>query len=322
MSLQFKAFLYEDKPGRPKEIRRFAVDQDVSSSYDYLRRKVATVFPNLGEDNFALQWRDTDGDLIWFNSDEELIQALGQLNTDVFRLYIKQNGSSQSDGDAQESRGPRCGRRRNCGPGFQGPFGPWMAPPPYGHFGPRFQPPPFPFFQSPSEGQEKKPEEKSQESTGCGSSSQQQSQGQFAADSYLKHMGNAVADFLQPFGIDVDINVEHKGKQEKCPGSQKPETSDQGQKQDTAQDKSRDSPDETDWTFLKKDGAKSEDETKESTGEDKMETDEDGGLKAALSQLMDMGFNDHGGWLTNLLKTYNCDISRVLEAMQPAQGSK
>lgn len=42
----------------------------------------------------------------------------------------------------------------------------------------------------------------------------------YLAEGYLKHMGNAVADFLQPFGIDVDINVEHKGNREKCTGSQ------------------------------------------------------------------------------------------------------
>ena len=37
---------------------------------------------------------------------------------------------------------------------------------------------------------------------------------------YLKHMGNAVANFLQPFGVDVDINVEHKGERSKCTGTQ------------------------------------------------------------------------------------------------------
>jgi len=40
-------------------------------------------------------------------------------------------------------------------------------------------------------------------------------------ENYLQHVGNAVADFLQPFGIDVDINVEHKGKRTTCPGTKK-----------------------------------------------------------------------------------------------------
>ena len=41
---------------------------------------------------------------------------------------------------------------------------------------------------------------------------------------YLKHMGNAVANFLQPFGVDVDINVEHKGERSKCTGTTQPGT--------------------------------------------------------------------------------------------------
>ena len=50
--------------------------------------QVASVFPNLSE-NFALQWRDNDRDLISYNSDEELMQALTQLSEEVFCLYIK-----------------------------------------------------------------------------------------------------------------------------------------------------------------------------------------------------------------------------------------
>ena len=46
------------------------------------------MFPNLG-DNFALQWKDSDGDLIWFNSDEELLQALSVHADGEFKLYIK-----------------------------------------------------------------------------------------------------------------------------------------------------------------------------------------------------------------------------------------
>ena len=40
-------------------------------------------------------------------------------------------------------------------------------------------------------------------------------------DDYLQHVGNAVADFLQPFGINVDINVQHKSNRVMCPGTKK-----------------------------------------------------------------------------------------------------
>lgn len=57
MSLTFKAFLYERTwRGDPVEIRRFTVDQDVSSSYAYLVEKVVQVFPSLTPNNFILAW--------------------------------------------------------------------------------------------------------------------------------------------------------------------------------------------------------------------------------------------------------------------------
>ena len=48
----------------------------------------------------------------------------------------------------------------------------------------------------------------------------------------------------------------------------------------------------------------------------------DARLKAALDRLLSMGFNDHGGWLTNLLKASECDIGRALDAMQPHRSRK
>lgn len=57
MSLTFKAFLYERTwRGDPVEIRRFTVDQDVSSSYAYLLEKVVQVFPSLTTGNAILAW--------------------------------------------------------------------------------------------------------------------------------------------------------------------------------------------------------------------------------------------------------------------------
>ena len=52
MSMTVKAYLL-GKEDSPKEIRRFAVDQDVSTSFEYLNRKVVEVFSNLR--NIAFQ---------------------------------------------------------------------------------------------------------------------------------------------------------------------------------------------------------------------------------------------------------------------------
>lgn len=57
MSLTVKAFLHERTwRGDPIEIRRFTVDQDVSSSYAYLVEKLVQVFPSLTPANFVLAW--------------------------------------------------------------------------------------------------------------------------------------------------------------------------------------------------------------------------------------------------------------------------
>ncbi len=57
MSLTIKAFLYERTwLSNPVEIRRFTVDQDVSSSYAYLLEKVVQVFPSVKSENVILAW--------------------------------------------------------------------------------------------------------------------------------------------------------------------------------------------------------------------------------------------------------------------------
>ena len=117
MSLTLKAFLYDKTwRGDPVEIRRFTIDQDVSSSYAYLVEKVVQVFPSLRPGNVTLAWTgtyggiiittariweikfslsffisDSDGDLITISSDEELVEALDRFEGDIFRLYLKRS---------------------------------------------------------------------------------------------------------------------------------------------------------------------------------------------------------------------------------------
>lgn len=39
--MQCKAYLYDYQPSQTKEIRRFTIDADVLSSYEYLKQKVS-----------------------------------------------------------------------------------------------------------------------------------------------------------------------------------------------------------------------------------------------------------------------------------------
>ena len=89
MLLTIKAFLLNKWGGDPLEIRRFTVDQDVTTSFTYLVQKIAQVFPSLRADDITVAWMDDDGDHIVISSDEELLDALDQFDGSVFRLYLK-----------------------------------------------------------------------------------------------------------------------------------------------------------------------------------------------------------------------------------------
>lgn len=56
MSVTIKAYLL-GKEENVKEIRRFTVDQEVSSSFEYLSKKTAEVFSNLKNSNFNLFYK-------------------------------------------------------------------------------------------------------------------------------------------------------------------------------------------------------------------------------------------------------------------------
>ncbi|XP_062332151.1 sequestosome-1 [Osmerus eperlanus] len=96
MSMTVKAYLL-GKEDSPKEIRRFAVDQDVSTSFEYLNRKVVDVFSNLRSIAFQMFYKDEDGDLIAFSTDDELMMGLSCIKDDTFRLFIKERKEHRRD---------------------------------------------------------------------------------------------------------------------------------------------------------------------------------------------------------------------------------
>lgn len=55
-SITIKAYLYRSWEQDPVEIRRFTVEQDVATSYDYLVGKLRAVFPTLKEAVFDIYW--------------------------------------------------------------------------------------------------------------------------------------------------------------------------------------------------------------------------------------------------------------------------
>ncbi|XP_027865436.1 LOW QUALITY PROTEIN: sequestosome-1 [Xiphophorus couchianus] len=96
MSVTVKAYLL-GKDEQVKEIRRFAVDQEVSCSFEYLSRKVAAVFSNLSGSTCSLFYKDEDGDLVAFSSDDELMMGLSFVKDATFRLYIRERKEHRRD---------------------------------------------------------------------------------------------------------------------------------------------------------------------------------------------------------------------------------
>ncbi|CAN0205694.1 unnamed protein product [Lampetra fluviatilis] len=88
MAFVVKAYLLRKDESRP-EIRRVAMDVDASSSFIYLKGKIAQAFPSLADAGFTMHYKDSEDDLVAFSSDQELMEALGNLSEDVFRVYIK-----------------------------------------------------------------------------------------------------------------------------------------------------------------------------------------------------------------------------------------
>ena len=56
MSLTVKASLQKSWQKEPLEIRRFLVDQDVSTSYNDLLKKVAEIFPSVDAEKVDTAW--------------------------------------------------------------------------------------------------------------------------------------------------------------------------------------------------------------------------------------------------------------------------
>ncbi|XP_071128034.1 sequestosome-1-like [Mytilus edulis] len=89
MSLTVKAFLVK-KGEEKREIRRFSVPADVSTSFSHLQEKILETYPSLKQGNFNLFWTDPDGDQIAFSTDKELTEALGFVENGVFKIKIKE----------------------------------------------------------------------------------------------------------------------------------------------------------------------------------------------------------------------------------------
>eukprot|EP00731_Ephydatia_muelleri_P030600 Em0022g114a len=87
----------------PLEIRRFFVEQDVSTSYSNLLKKVVEMFRCVDPDKLDIAWTDKEGDRIVISSDTELAEATTQLDSNILRLTITdRRGKPEEEGEVPE----------------------------------------------------------------------------------------------------------------------------------------------------------------------------------------------------------------------------
>ncbi|NWR16034.1 SQSTM protein, partial [Emberiza fucata] len=263
-ALTVKAYLL-GKEETAREIRRFTLPPP--ARYRAIYDRVAELFQGLLRAGpppaFRMHYKDEDGDLIAFSTDEELELAMPYVRDGVFRVYIKEKKECKREHRSQCSQepprnmvhpnvicdgceGPVVGTRFKCsvcpdydlcstceGKGvhkehnmvmFQSPLlnpfewlprGRWLRKMRHGV-------PPFPWMHcwgypapaAPCQNSEQAEATAAAPSAPAAEASTN-SQPQDPNVTFLKNVGESVAAFLSPLGIEVDIDVEHGGQRSK-----------------------------------------------------------------------------------------------------------
>ncbi|NWU36909.1 SQSTM protein, partial [Hylia prasina] len=264
-ALTVKAYLL-GKEETAREIRRFSLPPP--ARYRAIYDRVAELFQGLLRAGpppaFRMHYKDEDGDLIAFSTDEELELAMPYVRDGVFRVYVKEKKECKREHRSQCSQepprnmvhpnvicdgceGPVVGTRFKCsvcpdydlcstceGKGihkehnmvmFQNPLlnpfewlprGRWLRKMRHGV-------PPFPWMHcwgypgpaAPCHNSEQAEATAAAPSAPAAEEASTNSQPQDPNVTFLKNVGESVAAFLSPLGIEVDIDVEHGGQRSK-----------------------------------------------------------------------------------------------------------
>ncbi|NXI43716.1 SQSTM protein, partial [Galbula dea] len=264
-ALTVKAYLL-GKEEAAREIRRFSMP--TPARYQAIHDRVAELFQGLLRAGppaaFRMHYKDEDGDLIAFSTDEELEMAIPYVQDGVFRVYVKEKKECRREHRSQCGQdspremvhpnvicdgceGPVVGTRFKCtvcpdydlcstcnGKGihkehnmvmFQSPLlnpfewlprGRWLRKMRHGV-------PPFPWMHcwgypgpaAPCQNSEQAQASAAASSPPAAEEASTNSQPQDPNVTFLKNVGESVAAFLSPLGIEVDIDVEHGGQRSK-----------------------------------------------------------------------------------------------------------
>ncbi|XP_040851494.1 sequestosome-1 isoform X1 [Ochotona curzoniae] len=261
-SFTVKAYLL-GKEEAAREIRRFSfclspepeAEAEAAAGpgpCERLLARVAALFPVLRPGGFQAHYRDEDGDLVAFSSDEELMMATGYVKDDIFRIYIKEKKECRREHRphcAQEMsrnmvhpnvicdgcNGPVVGTRYKCsvcadydlcgaceGKGLHQEHSKLAFPSPLGHFEGfahnrwlrKLKHGHFgwPGWEMGPPGNWSPRPPRAGDARPSCSAESAPGPSQDPSVNFLKNVGESVAAALSPLGIEVDIDVEHGGK--------------------------------------------------------------------------------------------------------------
>ncbi|XP_036169998.1 sequestosome-1 isoform X2 [Myotis myotis] len=258
-SLTVKAYLL-GKEDAAREIRRFSFcfspDPEAEAEAtaglgpcERLLSRVASLFPALRPGSFQAHYRDEDGDLVAFSSDEELTMAMAYVKDDLFRIYIKERKECRRDHRppcAQEAprnmvhpnvicdgcNGPVVGTRYKCsvcpdydlcagceGKGMHREHSKLAFPSPFEGFSHsrwlrklkhgHFG---WPAWEMGLPGNWSPRPPRAGDTQASPTANSASGPSEDPSVNFLKNVGESVAAALSPLGIEVDIDVEHGGK--------------------------------------------------------------------------------------------------------------
>ncbi|XP_057706441.1 sequestosome-1 [Corythoichthys intestinalis] len=348
MSLTVKAYLM-GKEESVREIRRFVLEQDALGSFEQLSAKTCLLFSGLKTrptTTFNLYYKDCEGDLVAFSSDDELKMGVACIKDDVFRVYVKEKKEQRCDLPAEAFAAPHVHTHAFAGvhpnvtcDGCEGPVAgvryKCAVCPDYDLCGacrakgihPEHTLLPIwhPLQMAFPRGKLLKKMRQCGKNQKCGGSPGRRNVDPDAGLSFLKNVGEGVAAMLSPLGIDVDIDVEHRGQAVKVTdGQREAAEGDQAEASATKEDE--------EWTHV------SGKEVDPSSGElqslqrgaegdaaaatpqaalyPQLPAEADPRLVESLTHMLSMGFTDEGGWLSRLLQAKDFDIGAALDAIQ------
>lgn len=86
--------VYLNRGMEEPEIRRFSINEEVSSSYETFLAKIKSIFLSVQGKKLHVYWKDADEELVAISSDEELIQAIDSAKDGVFHIYLQIDDTS------------------------------------------------------------------------------------------------------------------------------------------------------------------------------------------------------------------------------------